>query len=110
MIIDLRNDLEISSSFVHPKSFHQSDYWVAIASRAVLRGAAGITLIFYGVGWIAAFAPVWTATFQALFGGGLTREHVIDSATAFIGIALTLHIAAILLRLTLLRAHYSYED
>lgn len=110
MMIDLRNDLEVSSSFVHPKSFHQSDYWTAIASRVVLRASAGISLLAYGSFWVAGFAPVWTASIQSLFARGVTSERIIDSITALIGVALTLHIAAILLRLTLLRAHYSYED
>ena len=110
MLIDLRNDIEISASFVHPKSFHKSDYWASILSRVVLRVASGITLVFYSVFWLAAFGPVWLATIKALFSGGITSSHIIDSVSALIGIALTLHIAAILLRLTLLRAHYGYED
>jgi hypothetical protein len=109
MLIDLSNDVKVSSSFVHPKSFHKSDYWLSIASRIVLRAAAGITLVFYGVFWIVGFAPVWMHSFQALFGRGVTSGHVSDFVTALIGVALTLHVAAILLRLMLLRAHYSYE-
>lgn len=108
-LIDLKNDIEVSSAFVHPKSFHQSDYWVSIASRAVVRGASGIALVFYAVFWVAALGPAWLQSVRALFGGA-TTEHLIDFVTALIGIALTLHIGAILLRLTLLRSHYGYED
>ena len=108
-LVDLSKDIEVSSSFVHPNSFHRSNYWVAIASRAVLRGVAAIALVFYGVFWAAAFAPVWLATFQSMFEHGIAGERLIDGLTALVGIALTLHIAAMLLRLALLRAHYGYD-
>jgi hypothetical protein len=110
MLVDLSNNIKISSSFVHPKSFHKSDYWLSIVSRLVLRATAGIALVFYGVFWILGFAPVWMDSFQALFARGSSTVHISDFITALIGVALTLHIAAILLRLMLLRAHYSYED
>lgn len=42
--IDAYNDLVISTRFVHPESFHQSDYWMAIMLRFFLR-AAGFVLI-----------------------------------------------------------------
>jgi hypothetical protein len=110
MLIDFSNDIKISSSFVHPKSFHKSDYWLSILSRFVLRSTAGITLVFYGVFWVVGFAPVWMQSFQALFARGTSAGHISDFITALIGMVFTLHIAAILLRLMLLRAHYSYED
>lgn len=110
MLIDISNDIQVSSSFVHPKSFHKSDFWLSIVSRIVLRASAGITLIFYGVFWIVGFAPVWLNSFQALFSRGATASHITDFVTALIGVALTLHVGAILLRLMLLKAHYSYED
>jgi len=110
MIIDISNDIKISNSFVHPKSFHQSDYWLSIASRIVLRAAAGIALVFYGVFWIAGFATAWLQSFQTLFARGLTSSHITDFVLALIGVAFTLHIGAILLRLALLKAHYSYEN
>lgn len=110
MLIDLSNDIRVSSSFVHPKSFHQSEYWLSIASRIILRVASGLALIFYGAFWVVGFAPVWMHSFQTLFGRGVSQSHIIDFLAALLGVALTLHLAAILLRLVLLRAHYSYED
>lgn len=109
MLIDISNDIKVSSSFVHPKSFHKSDFWLSILSRAVLRTAAGGALFFYGVFWLGAFAPVWVNSFQSTFGHGFTENHITDFIVGLIGVALSLHIAAILLRLVLLRAHYSYD-
>ncbi len=109
-LVDLSNDIKISSSFVHPKSFHQSDYWVSILSRAILRTSAGGALLFYGIFWLSAFAPVWISSFQSTFGHGFTGNHITDFIVGLVGVAFSLHIAAILLRLMLLRAHYSYED
>jgi hypothetical protein len=108
-IIDVNRDIEVSSSFVHPKSFHQSEYWTSIIMRGLLRGAGGIALILYTIFWATALAPVWLVSFEALFGNGVNQTHVLDSLAALFGIALSLHIAAILLRVMLLRSHYSYE-
>ena len=110
MLIDISNDIKVSSSFVHPKSFHQSDYWVSILSRVILRVAAGGALLFYGIFWLGVFAPVWVSSFQSTFGHGFTSSHITDFVFGLVGVAFSLHIGAILLRLMLLRAHYSYED
>lgn len=110
IIVDISNDIRISSSFAHPKSFHRSEYWLAIGSRTILRGSAALTLVFYSVFWLSAFAPVWLNSFMALFTGGFSTDEASNALAALLGIALTLHIAAILLRIALLRAHYSYEQ
>ncbi len=39
LFIDIRNDMVISSNFVHPKSFHHADIWVASIARLVVRVA-----------------------------------------------------------------------
>jgi hypothetical protein len=43
--IDWYNDILVSTSFVHPKSFHQSEYWVAIAGRFMIRVAAAVIFL-----------------------------------------------------------------
>lgn len=110
MLIDISNDIKVSNSFVHPNSFHKSDYWLSIMSRGLLRASAGVALLFYGIFWVAAFAPVWVASFQSTFGHGFSGDSAVDFIVALVGIALTLHVGAMLLRLMLLRAHYSYEN
>lgn len=106
VLVDMSRDIRVSSSFIHPRSFHQSNYWLFVIGRNVVRIVAGITLIFYGVVWGTSFAPVWIQSFETLFAQGWTIHHSIDALIAIIGVGLTLHIGAILLRVTLLRARY----
>lgn len=107
IIADLRRDIKVSSSFVHPQSFHQSNYWHAILLRGTLRLASGIALIFYGVFWIVGLAPVWIDTFANLLVAGISFEYVVQALLAVVSIVVTLHIGLILLRVMLLRSEYS---
>lgn len=108
-IVDVNRDITVSSSFVHPKSFHQSNYWFAILMRALLRTTSGIALVFYGVFWIVGLAPVWIDSFEAIMMNGLSIDKGTDALLAILSIIVTLHIGFILLRVMLLRAHYAYE-
>lgn len=110
LAVDTYNDIRVSKAFVHPRSFHQSDFWVSIMGRAILRVTSGVALTFYGVFWLIAFAPVWLNSIASAISRGISSETVIDLVAALAGVAFTLHIGAILLRLMLLRAHYAYED
>lgn len=49
LVIDIYNDIVISAAFMHPRSFHQSQYWTAIAGRAAVRGLSGLGLIVFGL-------------------------------------------------------------
>lgn len=109
-IVDVNRDITVSSSFVHPKSFHQSSYWTAIIARGVLRTMSGVALLFYGIFWALALAPVWLESFELALSSPLGFESIYQVFLTLIGVAITLHIGAILLRIMLLRAHYAYED
>jgi hypothetical protein len=102
LIVDLYNDLVISAAFVHPRSFHQSDFWAAIVVRVLLRVVSGIALTFYIFFWLWIFAPLWIHVFEKFFSAPLAIQNIIDATSAIIGVAITLHIAVVLLRLTLL--------
>lgn len=110
LIHDINRDIRVSSSFVHPKSFHQSNYWFAILMRGLLRLTSGIALVFYGVFWIVALAPAWIHTFELVMTTGLTLSSGTEMLLSIVSLVITLHIAFILLRIMLLRAHYSYEE
>lgn len=107
ILIDISRDVEVSSSFVHPRSFHQSDYWFSVIVRASIRVAAAAALVIYGSIWATSFAPVWLVSFESLFAQGMSADNILDAAAAIAGIGLTLHLAAILLRTALLRATYT---
>lgn len=108
--IDIRNDIRISSTFIHPRSFHQSDYWASIIARTVLRAVSGIALLFYTVFWLWVFGPVWVNSNVKLINDPGSTQNIIGFIVSIFGIAFTLHIATILLRLTLLKPNKGYFD
>lgn len=107
VLIDISRNVEVSSSFVHPRSFNQSDYWFSVVVRASIRLAGAVALIVFASVWATSFAPVWIVSFESLFAQGLSVDNMMDAGAAIIGVGLTLHIGAILLRTALLRARYS---
>ncbi len=103
------HDIEVSKGYVHPRSFNKSDYWLSIVGRSVLRVMAAISLLIYCSIWVASFAPAWLASYKDVFLSGISTDTVINLAIALVGIAFSLHIGAILLRVMLLRSIYFYE-
>lgn len=102
-------EVEVSSSYMHPRTFNKSSYWLAIISRLAVQISAGITLLLYITFWCAVLAPAWHASFTGLFSNGFGGTELVDASIAAVGIGLTLHIAAIIVRLVLLRSRYSYQ-
>jgi hypothetical protein len=94
---------------VHPRSFNKSNFWVSILARIALQLSAAISFIIYASIWLTVFAPAWLASHRELFTKGFSTEVLFDVLIAIIGIILTLHIGAIILRVMLLRSKYFYE-
>lgn len=102
-------DYEVAETFVHPRSFAKSNYWLAVMARVGVQVSAAISLTIYISLMIAGVIPAWLASFRSVFDQGLSVDTSLDFMTALIGLAFSLHIAAILLRLVLLRSKYSYQ-
>lgn len=102
-------DIEVSNSYVHPRSFNKSNFWVSIIARIALQASAAISFIIYVSLWFSVFAPAWLADFREVFISGITGESVVNLLIAIVGIIFTLHIAAIILRVMLLRSKYFYQ-
>jgi hypothetical protein len=107
--IDTYNDIVISAVFVHPESFHQSQYWMAIGARFVLRAAAGIALLIYAFFWVKALLPTWEYAFKVTLSK-LSFAGVINGVTTFVSIVLTLHLCTILFRIMLLSSGSPEEE
>lgn len=109
LAVDAYNDIVISTSFVHPRSFHQSDFWLSIIGRAVVRGSAAIALGFYTVFWFLIAAPLGIGAVQNI----LINTSLLNIAERlfFFGILIltTTHVAVILLRLVLLKPDLDKE-
>lgn len=102
-------DVEVSSSYVHPRSFKKSNFWASIFARIALQACAAISFIIYVSLWLTVLAPAWLAIFREVFISGLISGTIIDLFIGMIGIILSLHIAAIILRVMLLRSKYFYQ-
>lgn len=103
------HDIEVSNDYVHPRSFDKSDYWVSVIGRVILRVAAAVSLLIYISLWMATLAPAWLASYRAIFIDGFSINTGLDLLIALTGIALSLHIGAIMLRVVLLRSKYFYQ-
>jgi hypothetical protein len=110
IVVDIRNDIRISSTFIHPRSFHQSDFWLSVVARTLLRAVSGIALLFYAVFWLWVFGPVWVNVDQRLVNDLGNTKNLINFGLSIVGVVLTLHIATILMRLALLRPSRDYDE
>lgn len=102
------HDIEVSKDYVHPRSFDKSNFWLSITGRVILRSAAAISLMIYSSIWLATLAPAWLTSYREVFLSGMTVDSAADLLIALVGIAFSLHIGAILLRVMLLRSKYFY--
>lgn len=102
-------DVEVSNAYVHPRSFNKSNFWVSILARIALQSAAAISFIIYSSIWLTVLAPSWLANFRDVFVNPLSMHSATTLAISIVGIILTLHIAAIIFRVILLRSKYFYE-
>lgn len=102
-------DVTVASQYVHPRTFDKSTYWLAIVSRIVVRIAAAITLLLYITFWCGVLAPAWHSSFVSVFSDGIMLSEISDLSITIIGIGLTLHIGAMIMRMLLLSSRYSYQ-
>lgn len=109
-LVNLRRDINISDRYVHPDSFHKSDYWGAIIGRTVVRLAASLSLLLFLIFTFTGLSPVWVNTTKVLFINGWTVSHIASFLLTIIIMGVSIHVCAILLRYALLRPHYSYDD
>jgi hypothetical protein len=107
IFIDVRNNIAISVAFIHPQSFHQSDYWGSLVLKTVLRCMAAIALIFYGLYWLKIIAPLALRAIEStLISSSILG--IIVNATLFLTITwFSLHLATLLVRIALLRYRFS---
>ena len=102
-------DIEVSNYYVHPRSFKKSNFWASIIARVALQASAAFSFVIYVSLWLTVLAPAWLASFREVFMNGTSSESLIDLFVAVVGITFTLHIAAIIFRVMLLRSKYFYQ-
>lgn len=105
--IDIRNDIAISVAFIHPRSFHQSNYWSAVAIRSILRVLAGLTFIFYCAFWARFLAPLSLHVIEGALAGSSLLKTCLYVPSFLLLTWVSLHVAALLIRVALLRYRFS---
>lgn len=103
--IDLKNNLKISHSFVHPKSFHQSELWTSYILKIVFRIASLLLLILGSAYWLTTFMPtvMTVCRFYVLEDFPITTK-LITLVSSYLLLVISLHLLAILLRMFFVRA------
>lgn len=103
IIIDGYNNILVSTAFIHPKSFHQSDYWAAIAGRALIRASAWLLILgglVFGTGALISYG--YSKSVE-----GWADNSILDALGIFGMVLLTgfvgMHTFTLLLRLALMR-------
>jgi len=103
IIIDGYNNILVSTAFMHPQSFHQSEFWIATAGRWLIRLASALLLFAYflfGIGFLVSFTytqavTAWTSsTIPQSLG-----KFALVTIVGYIG----MHFFTLLLRLLLLK-------
>lgn len=99
MIVDFRNNVAVSATFVHGRSFHQSDFWAAYILRLFFRVAVLITVVAGTALWITIFLPTAFTAVEVT----LTDSSALTKLTGLLGVftamVLTLHFLFIFVRL-----------
>ncbi len=101
--IDFYNDGVTSSNiFIHPRSFHQSSYWVAVLGRKLLQIASVVIFLFIVLLYVK--LTTYCFVFSRLMGRALSLgENITLVVTAIIGTLMLLYICTVCLRFTFLK-------
>jgi hypothetical protein len=70
MLFDIRSDIVVSQYFVHPRSFHKSNFWLAAMSRRVILITAYIVIGLYVI-LLMRSLPIVYESVRSLFVLGL---------------------------------------
>ncbi len=98
---DVRNQIEGSTRYHHPQSFHASTYWAAVATRRIFMASIVIVMVWYGIVFFQILLP--TLTSYILSGMQWNTKLLMESLLGVLALTFCIHIFVVLLRLLLLR-------
>lgn len=102
-IVDGYNDIIVSTRFMHPRSFHQSDYWTAIAGRALVRIAGfGLFLVLFLWGISGFLSSIYNRAYTSWSADSIVLIAA-QIVIVFILVSLVLHGMTVGLRIGLLK-------
>lgn len=99
VVADIKNNLKISSSFVHDQSFHQSDFWGAYVLRLLFKAAIVIGLVAGTALWITVYLPTAFTAIRVVLADDAILAQIFGMLGVFVATVITLHLLVILKRL-----------
>lgn len=106
LIVDIKNDVRITMTFVHPSSFARSHYLASTIGRTILRWSiAGVGLL-YAFFWVIVIVPASITVTENVFSNPWSFSSVTTLLFIAAAVMITLHIATIILKTLLNRTSY----
>jgi hypothetical protein len=102
MFVDVRSDIVVSEYFVHPRSFHKSNFWLATLSRRIVLVTAYLIIGIYIVLLFRSF-PIIFESVSTVFSQGLRSlpSTSFQSILAFASWLLGWHLIVVVRRFSL---------
>ncbi len=99
VIVDIYNNVVVSFSYRHPKSFHHSDFWLSIIGRTLFRAAIGVvTLVCVGLA-LFGLLPLYLNASAKIWSGAVGSKDALALALLFTGTVATCKLCYILVAL-----------
>lgn len=104
IFIDMYNNVAISVSFTHNKSFSQSDYWLTFVFRILFQVLVFLVLIVMAIVFIKNIYPFLLEASRGPVGNWASLGGWFQFLLSIVGFMLSMHVTTILLRLLFQRA------
>lgn len=103
-VIDLYNTYVVSTNFMHPRYFQQSDWWGDYLLHMAVRVVTGSIIIIYVFLLTRFIYPMWLDLFQNILGHANNAAVWLLAMLAVLGFAISMHILVVFFRIWALRA------
>jgi hypothetical protein len=101
--VDIYNDIVVSSSFIHPRSFHQSNYWFAILTRSLLRVSAFTIFVSLLARTLTDVEPTLSRAVQKVWDSQNASLIIFGGVVIILAVAFIVHVLVVLARMVSLR-------
>jgi len=98
-IKDYLFEIKVSLFFVHPNSFKESQHWLAVISRGILKIATSIVLVVYSIVFIKALYPALLDQFTSGLLVRTFRSITVDTIGSIILMLTAIYIFSFLIRI-----------
>lgn len=99
LIVNIRNDIHISMTFVHPSSFARSEYLASTVGRTILRWSLMGGGLVYVLFWVIVIVPASIQVSENVLSNPTTPGSVWSLLFVLVTMFITLHIATIIFKI-----------